>query len=162
MQKYIIDGNNLIGKIKSLQKLQQNDKQAVREKLVFIVERYFHKRKFRVSLHFDGYPGESLKISAGKIIYSQNRTADEKIKDEIASFRNPINLIVVTSDNNLKEFAQVCSCKIISSEEFSSILYSQEEKDEEEERIKSINDVEEFKRIFGEPMKGQSKKYRNP
>jgi predicted RNA-binding protein with PIN domain len=148
MLKYIIDGNNLIGRIKSLKKLQQNDKQSAREKIAFLIENYFHKKNLRISLHFDGYPNLPIKISSAKILYSMNKTADEKIKAEISSYKNPKNLIVVTSDNNLKEFARVCSCVVISSEEFSEKLSKQYIKDEEEERIKSINDVEEFKRLF--------------
>ena len=148
MQKYIIDGNNLIGKIKSFQNLQQNDKQSVREKLAFLIDSYFHNKKYRVSLHFDGYPGLPIKISSAKIFYSQDKTADEKIKDEISSYKNPRNIILVSSDNNLKEFARVCSCNVINSEEFSVELVKRADKDEEEQRIQSINDVEEFKRIF--------------
>jgi hypothetical protein len=41
MISFIIDGNNLIGKIKSLMDLQKKDKQASREKLVLILDRYF-------------------------------------------------------------------------------------------------------------------------
>ncbi len=148
MQKYIIDGNNLIGKIKSLHNLQKDDKQLVREKLSFLIDNYFHNKKFKVSLHFDGHPNLPIKMSTIKIIYSQNRTADEKIKEEISSYKNPKNIIVITSDNNLKEFARVCSCSVISSEEFSAEITKGNEKDEEEERIESINDIEEFKRIF--------------
>lgn len=148
MRKFIFDGNNLIGKISSLQKLKKADKQSAREKLAFLIDNYFHKKKFRVSLHFDGYPNLPIKLSAVKLIYSKNKTADEKIKEEISSEKNPKNITVVTSDNNLKEFARVCSCTIINSEEFSVELTRANKKDEEEERIKSINDVEEFKRIF--------------
>ncbi|HSD64241.1 MAG TPA: NYN domain-containing protein [Ignavibacteriaceae bacterium] len=148
MLKYIIDGNNLIGKIKLLQKLQSSDKQAAREKLGFLIDNYFSKKKFRVSLHFDGYPNLPINMSSAKIIYSMKKTADEKIKDEISSQKNPKNTVVVTSDNNLKEFARVCSCTVISAEKFASFIMEKGEQNEEEERINSINDIEEFKRIF--------------
>ena len=148
MIKYIIDGNNLIGKIKSIQNLQKTEKQTAREKLAFLIEDYFRNKNFKVSLHFDGYPNLPINISFTKIIYSRVKTADEKIKDEISASKNPKNLVVITSDNNLKEFARVCSCTIISSEEFSAELTRRSEKNDEEERIKSMNDVEEFKRLF--------------
>lgn len=52
MRHYIIDGNNLIGKIASLQKLQKKNKQSSREKLAFILESYFlGKPNNKVSLH---------------------------------------------------------------------------------------------------------------
>lgn len=148
MRKYIIDGNNLIGKIKDLKKLQNIDKQAAREKLAFLTENYFSGKKVKVSLHFDGFENSPITISGAKIIYSENKTADEKIKTEISASKNPRNITVITSDNNLKEFARVCSASVISSEEFTSELKKRNESDEEERRISSINSVDEFKKIF--------------
>ncbi len=149
MLKYIIDGNNLIGKIKSLQKLQSSDKQDAREKLAYLIDNYFNKKKFTVSLHFDGYPNLPINITHARIIYSLKKSADEKIKEEISSQKNPKNIVLITSDSNLKEFARVCSCKVISAEDFASSITDRGEENEEEKRIKSINDIEEFKRIFG-------------
>ncbi len=148
MRKYIIDGNNLIGKIRPLQKLQNSDKQSAREKLAFLIESYFRGKKAKVSLHFDGFQNTPIKIAAAKIIYSESKTADDRIKSEISAYKNPKLLIVITSDNNLKEFARVCSATVISSEEFASELSARNEKDEEEQRIRDINSVEEFKKIF--------------
>ncbi len=148
MRKYIIDGNNLIGKIKDLKKLQNIDKQAVREKLAILTENYFNRKKVKVSLHFDGFENSPIRISGIDITYSENKTADEKIKTEISSSINPRNIIVITSDSNLKEFARVCSASVISSEEFSAELKKRNGIDEEERRIRSISSVEEFKKIF--------------
>lgn len=148
MKKYIIDGNNLIGKIKEIKKLQNKDKQAAREKLAFMTENYFYGKKVRVSLHFDGFQNLPIRISAAKIIYSENKTADEKIKAEISASINTRNLIVITSDNNLKEFARVCSASVMSSEKFAGELQKRNEINEEERKIRSINDVEDFKKIF--------------
>ena len=53
MLSYIIDGNNLIGKISSLMSLQKKDKQASREKLVFLLDRYFSQKKANVTLNLD-------------------------------------------------------------------------------------------------------------
>ncbi len=147
MRKYIIDGNNLIGKISSLQKLQKSDKQSAREKLAFLIESYFREKKAKVSLHFDGFQNTPIKLSSAKIIYSENKTADDRIKSEISASKNPKLITVVTSDNNLKEFARVCSASVVSSEEFASELSRRNDKDEEEQRIRAMS-VEEFKKIF--------------
>lgn len=149
MKHYLIDGNNLIGKIPSIKKLQRSNKQASRERVSFLLGRYFAKRKASVSLHFDGHPGESIKVSGIKIKYSENRTADEKIKKEIEKSKNPKNIIVVTSDNNVAEFAKVCSCQVIKSEDFSRQLLNTDTDDEEKQRIEEIKDNEEFKKLFG-------------
>jgi len=149
MLHYIIDGNNVIGKIPTLKKLQAKDRQMSREKLAFMFQRYFGKRNAKVSLHFDGHPKDVIKISKVKITYSNNLTADEMIKKEIETSNNPRNLVVITSDSNLKDFARKCSCKIISSEEFSKQINSPLSTEEESARIKELDNPEEFKKLFG-------------
>ena len=148
MRRYIIDGNNLIGKIRSLQQLQRNDKQSAREKLAMILESFFRGKKTRVSLHFDGFQNTPIKMAAAKIIYSENKSADDRIKAEISVSKNPKLITVVTSDNNLREFARVCSASVIAAEDFAAELQKRNEKDEEEQRIRDMDSVEEFKRIF--------------
>lgn len=149
MLHHIIDGNNVIGKISSLKILQSKDKQLSREKLALMMERFFSKRNAKVSLHFDGYPGKEIKILNIKIIYSENITADEMIKKEIEKSKNPKNLVVITSDSNLKDFARKCSCKIISSEEFSKQINSPSPAEEESKRIQELGSSDEFKKLFG-------------
>ena len=102
MRHYVIDGNNLIGKIGALQKLQNKDKQSSREKLAFLLERYFSgKNNIKVTLHFDGFPGQAIKIQNIKIIYSNKRTADDEIKLQIEQEKNARNMIIISSDFNL-------------------------------------------------------------
>lgn len=88
MKHYIIDGNNLIGKDKILNQIQKKNKQQSREKLSFMLSRYFSSTKSSVSLHFDGFEKESVKTSNLKIIYSNNSSADNKIKSEIEKSKN--------------------------------------------------------------------------
>ena len=149
MKHYIIDGNNLIGKIPAIKKFQKSQKQTSREKLAFLLGRYFSNQKNSVSLYFDGHINETIKISGVKIKYSGSKTADEKIKLEIEKSKNPRNIIVVTSDNNVAEFARVCSCQVIKSEDFTKKLSTRSSSDEEQSRIDQINNSEEFKKLFG-------------
>jgi predicted RNA-binding protein with PIN domain len=148
VNKYIIDGNNLIGKIPELWKLQKKDKQASREGLAFRLERYFFQKKIEVSLHFDGFPKEAIKARKIKIYYSENTIADNKIKDEIANANNPKLITVISSDFNVQEYAKVNSCSIIKSENFAKELEKKDNIDDEEEIVKSISN-EEMKRLFG-------------
>jgi predicted RNA-binding protein with PIN domain len=152
---YIIDGNNIIGKIKSLYQIQKKDKQQSRERLAFIIGRYFTGRKVTVSLHFDGFENESIKVPGIKIIYSCSITADERVRREIERSNNPKTIILVTSDNNLAEFARVCSCRVISSEEFAGKLLSVNLPDQEQLKIDAINSNEEFKKLFGVNSSGK-------
>ena len=149
MKHYLIDGNNLLGKIPSLKKLHKADKQVSREKLAFLLGRYFSNKKGFVDLHFDGYENETIKVSGMKINYSDSLTADERIKKEIERSKNPKNVIVVTSDSNLAEFARVCSCSVIKSEDFAKQIHSVFSPDEEQARIDELNSTEEFKKLFG-------------
>ncbi|MEO8399536.1 MAG: NYN domain-containing protein [Ignavibacteriaceae bacterium] len=153
MKHYIIDGNNLIGKISLLKNTQQKDKQASREKLSFMIERFFQTKKAKISLHFDGFANLPIKTSKTKIIYSENRTADEKIKQEIENSKSRTSLIIVSSDNGIKDFARVCSCEVLLSEDFAKELQNNKSENEESEKIKSINNKEsneEFKKLFDE------------
>ena len=149
MLNYIIDGNNLIGKIASLMSLQKKDKQASREKLIYILDRYFISKKANVTLHLDGHPAGRVSSSKMKIVYSENLTADEKIKKQISQSKSPRNIIVVTSDSNLAQFAKVCSATVVSSDEFAVEINKSGDKFDEESIIKSINNVDEFKKLFG-------------
>jgi predicted RNA-binding protein with PIN domain len=148
MKSFLIDGNNLIGKIRTIKNIQSKDKQLSRERLVMLIEKYFNKRKGKVYLHFDGFQNSPLNLSKGKIIYSEKSKADKKIKEQIELSKNRKNLIVISSDHEIQNFAKVCSCDILSSEDFSKELTSRKTINEEENRIKEINDIEEFKKLF--------------
>ena len=147
-RKYIIDGNNLIGKIPDLWKMQQKEKQSSREGLVFQLERYFYYKKIKVSLHFDGHENNHIKAKGIKIIYSENTNADNKIKDEISYSKNPKLITVISSDFNVLDFARVNSCAIMKSEAFAREMNKKDEIQDEEKLAKSI-DNNEMKRLFG-------------
>lgn len=146
MRHFIIDGNNLIGKMPAL---KSKDKISERENLAFILERYFSKKKNKVSLHFDGHQTLPIKVSGIKIYYSGSRTADEMIKQEIERSNNRKNIVLITSDTNLKEFAKVCSCSVMNSEEFNTEITSINDKNEESKIIESLSrQTDEFKKLF--------------
>ncbi len=148
MLHYIIDGNNLIGKNKKLSSLQKKDKQASREQLVYLLQNYFASKKVKISLHFDGHENTKLNLSKGKILYSEAKTADEKIKEQVGKSKSKKQLIVVTSDHNIQNYAKVCGCKIITAEDFYKEYSARNIQDEEALRIKEMNNVEEFKKLF--------------
>lgn len=147
MKHYIIDGNNLIGKIKSLRELQGKSGQASREKLAFMVDKHFLGKKVKVTLNFDGFMDLAINTSKLRIHYSEKRTADEVIKHQIEMEKNPRLITLISSDSNLAEFARVCRCEVMLSEDFAREL-TQENVDEEEEKKRSIRN-DEIKRLFG-------------
>jgi len=149
IKTFIIDGNNLIGKIPDIFKLQKSDGNASRIKLARLLDNYFKGKKQKVSLHFDGFPVDGgFRTSKCKIYYSENRTADDCIKDEITHSKNPKLLCVISSDLSVKQFAQKNACMVKTSEEFLSEIEAANAVNEEVSKINNI-DNDEIKKLFG-------------
>ncbi|MEI7813003.1 MAG: NYN domain-containing protein [Ignavibacteria bacterium] len=148
MKHYIIDGNNLIGKIKSLQTIMHKDGQTAREKVVFMIENYFQGKQVKVSLCFDGYQKTVIRTVAAKIYYSDRQSADDQIKRLIEQACNPRTIILVSSDHNLMQFANVCRCEVISSEKFAGELTHKKQSDSDDEKSNSISNAE-IRKLFG-------------
>lgn len=149
MTHYIIDGNNLIGKIPSLKKSQAKDNQANRFGLISILNSYFAGKKITLSLHFDGFEKEKLHLSKGKLIYSNNKSSDTKIREEIERSKNPKLITLISSDREIINFARVNSCSVILSEDFYSVICKSKEINEEKQIIKDLEaDKEYFKEVF--------------
>ncbi len=142
LKRYLIDANNLIGKIPELKKVKNN---SSRDKLILLLQRYFSSKKVRVTIFFDGYPAEIIK-SNFEIVFSYNQTADELIKKTIEiSVRNK-NLNVISSDIEVYSFAKECGCTPIKSEEFyKNIISSKSECSDDKPSQIEIN---EFKKLF--------------
>ena len=147
-KQYFIDGNNLIGKIPSIKKLQDRDKQASREKIAFTLDRFFINRKEKVILFLDGFQNEAIRTAKVRIRYSDKKTADDIIKHEIDISKNPKQIIVVSSDHSVMEYAKVSYCEVQKSEEFAKVLKKSKSGNKEEEIIKNI-DNDEIKKLFG-------------
>lgn len=143
IKHFIIDGNNLMGKMSSVERIRS----ITREQLVFRLDRYFDRKKQSVSLHFDGFQKETIPSSKIKISYSQKKEADYEIKKEIENLVSANAVCVVTSDFNLMEFAKVCRCKVEKSEDFLLRLKGKNDNENEEEKIRSISN-DEMKKLF--------------
>lgn len=142
LQRFLIDGNNLIGKIPELRKLKSD---IASEKLIFLLQRYFSNKKVKITIFFDGYSSEKIKTNF-EIVHSLNRSADELIKNKIdKSIRNQ-NLVVVSSDLEIFSYAKECGCSAIRSEDFYKKISSLKSDNNDEKKINY--NLEEFKKIF--------------
>ncbi len=149
MKIFIIDGNNVIGKDKMLMKIQKKDRQMSREKLAMMLDNYYQTSRNKIFLHFDGFENLPIKTSKIKIVYSNKKPADDKIRQQIENSDNPKNITLITSDASLAEFAKACRSNVVLSEDYLSGLNHSKE-DEEKKRIDSMkSDIEEFKKIYG-------------
>ncbi|MFH0736508.1 MAG: NYN domain-containing protein [bacterium] len=141
---YLIDGNNIIHKMPKLYKLAKKSEQGTREKLTFLLDRYFYNKNINCTVYFDGFVKEAIKTNKIKIQYSNNKTADDLIRNDIEGAKNPRQFTIVSSDLGITDLARVCSCKIIKSEDFGKLLDNENEnsgfcENKENEIIKSLN-----------------------
>ena len=149
LKHYIIDGNNLIGKDSTLSKAQRTEKQNARKGVVLLLENFLLNNKVKISLHFDGHPDDSVKSHKIKINYSYSKEADYFIKKEIDIVKNTNNVIVVSSDSSIAQYARVSKCEAKPAEVFLREIKTIDSADEEEKKINESGSVAEFKILFG-------------
>ena len=142
MLTYLIDGNNLMWKIPELKKSAELNSPKSRAQLVFILDRYFARKKVKVRLFFDGAPGDTVKSSKMRVSYSYSEAADVLIREEIDRLKTKHTAVVISSDAWIRDYAKVNGCKVMKSEEFVKEIKSADKKDEEKERIEGIDNDE--------------------
>ncbi len=150
MKTYFIDGNNLMGKLPSMKNRMKTDKTGVREELAVKLDRVFLGTNNKVVLFLDGFQSDIIKTNKIRIIYSDSKPADIVIKNEIDISKNPRNIVVVSSDNEVYNYGKKCSCGAMKAEDFITKFFRTAEEKEETERIQSLErQKDEFKKIFG-------------
>lgn len=113
MNTYLIDGNNLIHKIPEMKKLFLRNPDAAQRSLLESAKMNIPK-SYKLILFFDGHGTAKCK----EIKYSGTKTADELIRKYIEQNYKKEIITVVSSDYGITEFAKVCACKVIKSENF--------------------------------------------
>lgn len=117
---FLIDGHNLIGKMKHLCLSDPEDE----IKLISHLKKYHTARGKNIIVVFDSNdapgPQRPLTLPSGiKVIFAPlKRTADQVIKEMIEKEPNPKGLIVVSSDNEVIRFAKRRRAKVLASEDF--------------------------------------------
>ena len=100
---YLLDGYNILHQIPGLlhQEVDQQRLVLVRE-----IERAspHGSGRNRVTLIFDGRPGPvpAIQSAAVKVIFSMDRSADDRIREAVLASKNARQLIVVTDDRALQ------------------------------------------------------------
>lgn len=116
---YLVDGNNLIGHTRSLRLNDDASRHALVQKLV----RFHNAGGGQVTIVFDGEPGTlvpaGLMLGGVKVLYSGARSdADTKIKTMVSARGDPQNIIVVSSDNAVYNYARHHGAKAMKCHEF--------------------------------------------
>ncbi len=118
---YIIDGYNVVRQVDFLtgKKLQTE-----REGLVHFIERYQPQgsKRNEVTIVFDG-KAEMISPpmkTAVRVIFSKDRSADDKIKYMVEHSRNPKRLVVVTDDKQIVFYCRSLGARIMPVKSFLS------------------------------------------
>src|SRR3989338_5991790 len=100
---YLLDGYNIIHQIP---KLANGTLEEQRQKLIAYIEqlRPQGSPSNQVTIVFDGQPQmmQSLMRSPVKVTFSQNESADDKIKKLVYEAGNKKNIVVVTNDRDIQ------------------------------------------------------------
>ena len=141
---YIIDGYNVVRQVDFLtgKKLQTE-----REGLVRFIERYQPQgsKRNEVTIVFDGNAQVSSPPmkSPVRVIFSQDRTADDKIKYMVEHSRNPKRLVVVTDDKQIIFYCRPLGARVMPVKSFlnNSLLMKRKRGPESEDDKSELDDA---------------------
>ena len=117
----IIDGYNVIKSGQNNSSAKEN-LSLLRDNLIRKLSAYKGSKIHNITVVFDGFYSENQSrntehINGVKVIYSkQNERADDIIKEIVSNVSNPNDVLVVTSDNGLKNAVRVEGVSITSSD----------------------------------------------
>ncbi|MFN4227629.1 MAG: NYN domain-containing protein [Candidatus Ratteibacteria bacterium] len=127
--EYIVDGFNVI-KTSFLKKYEKYGIEFAQEFLINILERYKNKHGLvEITVVFDGKFKPSLyQRKKIKIVFSDEKTADEKIREILENKKNKSSISVVSDDREVQEFTKILGSKSLTVSEFIDIVYPVEKK----------------------------------
>lgn len=157
--QYIIDGYNMIYHVPKFLSALEHSLELGRNSLIHFIRGYQSSKKFQVTIVFDGdkvgyfdSPASSTKWL--QIIYSQPpEKADPLIKRLIQNAQHKKNLILVTSDQELVQFAKNMGAQILTPDEFyhrATKPAQQEQLDQKYDSQVSSAEIAEWLKLFGE------------
>jgi len=116
---YLLDGYNIIHQMPTLIQLELDQQ---RLSLVRHIEQYNPQGSSRnsITIYFDGRPGRAQPIvsTSVKIIFTQDRSADDRIKQAVKSSANSRRLVVVTDDRDIQYSICAHGARVVTVAEF--------------------------------------------
>jgi predicted RNA-binding protein with PIN domain len=151
--RYLIDGHNLIPKIKNLSLHDMDDE----EKLIALLNRFSTKARAQVEVYFDKAPidsARSIKIGAIKVHFIRTgSSADAAMIERIKKMGTSAQgITVVSSDHAIQNAALRMKIKVVTSEEFSVSIEEKLARAEgagDQEVSLSEDEISEWLRLFG-------------
>ncbi len=122
--EYIIDGLNVI-KTSFIRKYELISFEKGREFLIYILERYKRKHPYiEFTIVFDGYcQNFNLYSSKLRIVFSNEISADEKIRKILENKKNRKDIFVVSDDKEVQQFTKIFGGVSLGVNEFLNIVY---------------------------------------
>ncbi len=118
----IIDGHNLLHRASDLREIMGRNPEEAREVLIHKLNLLRSGKRIKISLVFDGdRVGQPSRQNVGgiSVTYSiKPVTADTLIKRMLQKHENPANVLVVSSDNSILQYAKTYRAQVLRSEEF--------------------------------------------
>jgi predicted RNA-binding protein with PIN domain len=158
---YMVDGHNLIGKLKSISLRSVDDELQ----LIELLQQFYRVSRHSVEVYFDGAPPEVAgKHSYGMVtayFVRQGIEADSEMILRLRKLgRRARNWTVVTSDRRIQAEARAQHAGVIASEEFAVQLSDIQQLGNDGDKASSEMDAEELKEwldLFKSGKKDESK-----
>ena len=158
LQKFIIDGYNVLHQIESYKIKLNNELESARRQLVHDLKIYRASKKVEILIVFDGsaeIPIPTNRMSEGgvEIIFSRAPLkADPVIMKIIKSENRKKRITVVTNDREIIVYAKKAGSNRISPQEFYQRIKTHSKESDIQNKINhdmTPEELEEWKKIFG-------------
>ena len=121
MREIVIDGYNVIRSDPAFARLEQQSLEDARRALLNLVNSSPRLRADNVTVVFDGAGNRSFanayRFGRVKAVFSPaGKSADDVIKEQARSSRDPNALVVVTNDNDIRTYCEGLGCSVSRSE----------------------------------------------
>ncbi|MBI4651583.1 NYN domain-containing protein [Candidatus Desantisbacteria bacterium] len=126
--KFIIDGYNLIRTLPRYTHSRFADEKRAVVRLIKI-HPLMKKQSHETIIVFDGYADDENIINDKniKIIFSDDDSADETIKNIVENSKKPEEIYVVTDDREIRDFIRIMGAKNITIKEFAAAIKQDKE-----------------------------------
>ncbi len=159
---YLIDGHNLIPKIKGMS-LAMEDKEI---QLIDLLQVFARLKRKKIEVYFDqappGYAGLRKYGSITAHFVQQGSTADTAIINRVRKMGKQANqVIVISSDHQVQNEVRACSAKVKTCEEFNRDLEQMDNKPagstKPDPDRQSPSEIAEFEQMFRQKRESSKK-----
>jgi predicted RNA-binding protein with PIN domain len=158
---YLIDGYNLLHQFPELRKKMEYDLENARDALLARLSGFSLSKGVIVSVVFDGSgepdPSQSRSRTVRVRFSRPPEKADPLIKKMISERKRDEELILVSSDRDIADYARLCGVKVEASQAFAQMMerLPVEPSDGPRlERTMSEREIQEWMALFGEKGRG--------